>query len=147
MKLTLDYTQRLNLHALMGAQRAALDDLRSFWKLQDLIDLTPEEKETINYRATQQNGQAMVQWDAGKALPLKEYDLSEPEFQRISKMVKEWQPGFLIGADRIWIEPLLAQLDAPPAASAAVVNGAVRQTIDPKINQPGHGLGSAATRL
>lgn len=119
MKLTLDYTQRLNLHALMGAQRAALDDLRTFWRLQDLIDLTPDERAAINYRTIQQNGQAMVQWDSGKSLPVKEYELADPEFQRVSKMVREWQPGFLIGADRHWIEPLMAQLDG----AAAKVNG------------------------
>ena len=50
MTLTLDHTQRLNLHALMGAQRASVDEVRLWWRLQDMIDLTPEERTQINYR-------------------------------------------------------------------------------------------------
>jgi len=111
MKLTLDYTQRLNLHALMGAQRASVDELRMFWRLQDEIALTPEEKDAIGYKTIQANGQVQVQWDVGKNLPVQDYEFKEEEFQRLGKMVREWQPGFLIGADRVWIEPLLAQLD------------------------------------
>ena len=120
MKLVLDYTQRLNLHALLGAQRANCDELRMFWRLQDLLELSADEKKTIDYRSVMQGGQAVVQWDATKELPTREYDLQEVEFQRLAKVVKEWQPGFLIGADRRWIEPLLAALDAVPASK---VNG------------------------
>ena len=111
MKLSLDYTQRLNLHALMGAQRVSVDDLRMFWRLQDMIQLTNEEKNTINYRTVQQNGMVQVQWDAISDLPVREYEFQPDEFQRLGKMVREWQPGFLIGVDRQWMEPLMAQLD------------------------------------
>lgn len=31
MKLTLDHTQRLNLHALLGAQRADVGSVRAIW--------------------------------------------------------------------------------------------------------------------
>lgn len=111
MKLMLDYTQRLNLHALMGAQRASLDDLRMLWKLQDRIDLSTEERTAIHYKVQQVNGMQQVSWDTGKTLPPQGYDFSEPEFARLSKMLKEWQPGFMIGSDRQWLEPLMAQLD------------------------------------
>src|SRR5215831_18664784 len=111
MKLTLDYTQRLNLHALMGAQRVSVDDLRLFWRLQDMIQLTLEEKNAINYRTVQQNGMVQVQWDFVPDLPLKDYEFAPEDFQRLGKMVREWQPGFVIGADRQWMEPLMAQLD------------------------------------
>jgi hypothetical protein len=37
MKLTLDHTQRLNLHALLGAQRADVGSIRAIWALQDKI--------------------------------------------------------------------------------------------------------------
>lgn len=131
MKLTLDYTQRLNLHALMGAQRANCDELRMYWRLQDMIELTAEEKTAINYRTVQQNGQSIVNWDVDKALPAKEYEFQEAEFQRLTKMVKEWQPGFLIGADRRWIEPLLTQLEAMPAG---------------KVNGPATGMGLGGMR-
>lgn len=116
MKLILDYTQRLNLHALLGAQRANCDELRMFWRLQDLLELSVDEKHAIEYHSVMQNGQAAVQWNATKDLPTREYDLQEAEFQRVAKVVKEWQPGFLIGADRRWIEPLLAQLESVPAS-------------------------------
>jgi hypothetical protein len=114
MKLSLDYTQRLNLHALMGAQRASVDDLRMLWKLQDRIDLSTREKTAINYRVQLVNGMQQVQWDVTKSLPIEEYEFNEQESARLTKILKEWQPGFLIGADRQWLEPLLAQIDGLP---------------------------------
>lgn len=111
MKLILDYTQRLNLHALIGAQRANVDEMRAFWRLQDMIELTDEEKRVINYRViTSGSAAGQVQWDVGKELPVREYELPDGDFERVVKVVKEWQPGFLTGADRYWMEPLMAQL-------------------------------------
>jgi hypothetical protein len=136
--LTLDYTQRLNLHALMGAQRASVDELRTFWRLQDQIELTPEEKEAIGYKTVQANGQVQVQWDVGKDLPARTYEFKDEEFQRLGRMVREWQPGFLIGADRVWIEPLLAQLDGA---------GQQGQLSPPNGRTTMAGLGGPATRL
>lgn len=120
MKLTLDYNQRLNLHALMGAQRATLDELRMLWKLQDRIELSAKEKAAINYRILPVPGGQQVQWDMDKPLPSEVYEFNETEFARLSKVLKEWQPGYLIGADRQWLEPLLAQLDGTPSG---VVDG------------------------
>lgn len=140
MKLSLDHTMRLNLHALMGAQRANLDDLRMLWKLQDRIDLSPEEKQAINYRVQQANGQQQVMWDMTRELPAVDYEFSEPEFARISRMLKEWQPGFLIGADRQWLEPLMAQLDggvsggAPDGKAGSGLGRVSRPAIPPPHN-------------
>ena len=112
MKLHLTHTQRLNLHALVGAQRStSLDDLRMLWDIQDRIALSVVEKDTINYRTKQVNGMEQVLWDVDKHLPLETNALAENEFARISKILKEWQPGFLISADRLWLEPLMAQLE------------------------------------
>lgn len=111
MKLTLDHTQRLNLHALVGAQRANVDDMRLWWKVQDRIDLSLEERKAINFRVQQVNGMQQVGWDPNAQLPPAEYEFSPDEFSKISKMIQEWQPGFMIQADRIWLEPLLAQLE------------------------------------
>jgi hypothetical protein len=127
MKLTLDYTQRLNLHALMGAQRVNVDELRLYWRLQDMIELTAKEKLLINYRTFQQNGQQQVQWDMGRDVLPQDYEFAPDEIQRIARMVREWQPGFLPGADRQWIEPLLTQLDGALASlDKRAENGAVR---------------------
>lgn len=111
MKLSLDHTQRLNLHALIGAQRASVDETRLWWKVQDRIDLSDDEKQRIGYRTQLINGMQQVGWDVDKQLPAKDYEFSADEFTKLNKAIKEWQPGFLIQADRLWLEPLLAQLD------------------------------------
>lgn len=110
MKLTLDHTQRLNLHALMGAQRVNVDDLRLFWRLQDRIDLTDDERKRIGYRLLPVNGQTQPTWNLDAPVAPIEYDFEQPEYDRIAKMVKEWQPGYLPTVDRRWMEPLLDQL-------------------------------------
>jgi hypothetical protein len=125
MKLNLDYSQRLNLHALMGAQRASLDDLRMLWKLQDRIALSDQEKAAIRYRVEQTGGGQQVMWDVDvtKSLPLGEYEFNEQESARLLKMLKEWQPGYQIGADRGWLEPLLLQVEGEPDPNKAKVDG------------------------
>lgn len=112
--LVLDQTQRLNVHALIGAQRANVDDMRLFWKIQDRIELSPEEKELISYQIRQRDGQQQITWDSTKYLPPKEVELSPDEVQKLGKIIKEWQGGYMIAADRIWLEPLLYQLEASP---------------------------------
>ena|SRR6516225_2073062 len=111
MKLILDHTQRLNLHALIGSQRANVDDTRLWWKVQDRIDLSDAEKQAIGFKVQQVNGMQQVGWDMNKTLPPTEYEFNAEEFGKISKALKEWQPGFLIQADRQWLEPLLEQLE------------------------------------
>ena len=111
MKLSLDHMQRLNLHALMGAQKVNLDDMRMLWKLQDRLDLSEEERQSIGWKTISVNGLEQVAWDTRKALPGKDFEFSAEEFNRISRMLKEWQPGFLTQGDRQWLEPLLAQLE------------------------------------
>ena len=43
MKLTLNHVQRLNLHALLGAQRADVGSIRAIWAVQDKIALDADE--------------------------------------------------------------------------------------------------------
>lgn len=45
MKLTLDHTQRLNLHALLGVQRADVGSIRAIWSIQDRIALRRRRRE------------------------------------------------------------------------------------------------------
>lgn len=110
--LVLDHTQRLNLHALIGSQRANVDDMRLYWKVQDRIELSPDEKEAIGWHLRQnENGPPQIAWDSTRWLAPKEIEFSPDEVQKIVKVVKEWQPGYLINADRMWLEPLLGQLE------------------------------------
>ena len=44
MKLMLDHTQRLNLHALLGAQRADVGSIRAIWAIQDRLALSADRK-------------------------------------------------------------------------------------------------------
>ncbi len=50
MKLTLDHTQRLNLHALLGAQRADVGSVRAIWSIQDRIALDADEEKAVELR-------------------------------------------------------------------------------------------------
>ena len=50
MKLTLDHTQRLNLHALLGAQRADVGSIRAIWAIQDRIALDSDEEKAIELK-------------------------------------------------------------------------------------------------
>jgi len=124
MKLILDHTQRLNLHALIGAQRGSLDETRLLWKLQDRIELTDAEKEAVGYRTQIVNGMQQVGWDSAKGLPPKEYEFTDEEYQKLNNVVRSWQPGYLASGDRQWLEPLLEQLesgDEPKSDSAPTV--------------------------
>ena len=47
MKMVLDHTQRLNLHALLGAQRADVGSIRAIWAVQDKLALDADEEENI----------------------------------------------------------------------------------------------------
>jgi hypothetical protein len=121
MKLRLDFTQRLNIHALMGQQRCNLDEIRAFWRLQDEIRLTKEEEKAIGYRVIegQNGGPQGATWNL-TGQQATEYVFNDDDYARIRKVVREWQPGFLAAGDRLWLEPLLAQFDVNerPAAES-----------------------------
>jgi hypothetical protein len=116
MELSLNHAQRINLHALLGAQRGpTLDDTRAFWRLQDMIDLTAEEKKLIDYKVVplQGAGVSAPQWDmvkSGQVTP-RSFEFTSDQATRIERAIKEWQPGFFASMDRAWLEPLLAQFE------------------------------------
>lgn len=113
--LVLDHTQRLNLHVMIGMQRANLDDMRMFWRIQDRIELSNEEKEAIGYQvrtAQTQNGPVpQIAWDPSRWLAPKEYEFAPEEVAKLQNLIKTWQQGYQIGGDRVWLEPLLPQLE------------------------------------
>jgi|SRR5579862_466873 len=122
MRLSLDHQQRLNLIALMGAQRANVAEMRMFWDLQDRLALNDEEKEKIQYRIAIDQGVEIPSWNRELHLEPKDFEVSESEGQRLRRIIEEW-PHFLTQADRAWIVPLLDQL---PQAVQAPANQPMR---------------------
>lgn len=106
MKLTLDHTQRLNLHALLGAQRADVGSIRAIWAVQDKLALDADEERAIELKREFVGGQERVLWNPSRVIPAKEFDFTDAEFARIKAAVEAWD-GYGAATDRHWLEPLL----------------------------------------
>ncbi|MBZ5624165.1 MAG: hypothetical protein LAQ69_36525 [Acidobacteriia bacterium] len=109
MKLTLDHTQRLNLHALLGAQRADVGSIRAIWAIQDRIALAPDEEKAVEVKREMVAGQERVVWNPALTLPAKEFEFSDPELARIRAAIETWD-SYGANADRRWLEPLVEAL-------------------------------------
>ena len=107
MKIQLDHVQRLNLHALLGAQRGDLATIRALWALQDKLALTPEEETAIELKREFVAGHERVAWNPALTIPARELEFTEPEAARIRAAVEAWN-SYGAAADRRWLEPLLA---------------------------------------
>src|SRR5450759_438185 len=90
MKLTLDHTQRLNLHALLGAQRADVGSIRAIWAVQDRIALDAEEERTIEMKHEFVNGQERTIWNPSISIPTKDFEFSDAEVARIKAAIETW---------------------------------------------------------
>jgi|ERR1017187_550341 hypothetical protein len=112
MKLTLDHTQRLNLHALLGAQRADVGSIRAIWVVQDRIALDSEEEKALELKREMAGGQERTVWNPSLSIPSKEFDFSDAEAARIKAAIETWD-HYGAAADRRWLEPLLNTLLAP----------------------------------
>ena len=109
MKLTLDHTQRLNLHALLGAQRADVGSIRAIWAVQDKLALDADEEKAIELKRELVNGQERTGWNPSLSIPAKEFELTDVEVSRIKAGIKTWD-GYGATADRRWLEPLVNAL-------------------------------------
>ena len=109
MKLTLDHTQRLNLHALLGAQRADVGSIRAIWSIQDRIALDADEEKAVELRREMVAGQERVVWNPALSLPAKEFEFSDPEAARIKAAIQTWD-SYGVAADRRWLQPLVETL-------------------------------------
>jgi hypothetical protein len=107
--LSLDHVQRLNLVMLLGNLEANVGEMRALWKLQDILDLSREEKETIGFFAKSLNGSEVQGWDVTKNLPLKAYDLTDGDVARIARALQQY-PRHRVNISRAWMEPLFAQI-------------------------------------
>ncbi len=106
MKLTLDHTQRLNLHALLGAQRADVGSIRAIWAVQDKIALDPEEEKALEVKRELTNGLDRVVWNPALSIPAREFELVDAEVCRLKAALATWD-SYAAGGDRRWLEPLL----------------------------------------
>ena len=111
MKLTLDHTQRLNLHALLGAQRADVGSIRAIWAVQDKLALNADEEKAIELKRELVAGQERAVWNPELLLPPMEFDLTNAEIARIKTALETWN-AYGASADRRWLEPLLDALCA-----------------------------------
>lgn len=109
MELSLNHQQRLNLVTVLGMQDIRGREAHAIWHLQDALDLDDEEKRTIEFQAQTINGNEVKFWNMEKTLPHRTFDLSDSDVERIRKAVEDF-PQFKSWRDRVWLEPLLAQL-------------------------------------
>jgi len=109
MKLMLDHTQRLNLHALLGAQRADVGSIRAIWAVQDKIALDSEEEKTLEATREIANGLERVVWNPALSIPAREFELVDAEVSRLKAALAIWD-SYVAGGDRRWLEPLLDAL-------------------------------------
>ena len=109
MKLTLDHTQRLNLHALLGAQRADVGSIRAIWAVQDKLALDWEEENGIELKREFVGGQERMAWNGDLSLPAREFEFTDTEVARIRSALQTWD-SYAANADRRWLEPLVAAL-------------------------------------
>ncbi len=109
MKLTLDHTQRLNVHALLGAQRADVGSIRAIWAVQDRIALDATEEKIIELRREMVAGQERVLWNPALSLAAREFEFSDPEVARIKATIETWD-SYEANADRRWLQPLVETL-------------------------------------
>lgn len=109
MKLTLDHTQRLNLHALLGAQRADVGSIRTIWAVQDKIALLADEETAVELKRKMVAGQERMVWNADLSLPAKAFEFSDAEAIRIRSALQVWE-SYAAGADRRWLQPLVESL-------------------------------------
>jgi hypothetical protein len=109
MKLTLDHTQRLNLNALLGAQRADVGSIRAIWAVQDKIALDADEEKALELKREMLNGTERTVWNPALSIPATEFELTDVEVARIRAAIEAWD-GYGAAADRRWLEPLVEAL-------------------------------------
>jgi len=106
MKLMLDHTQRLNLHALLGAQRADVGSIRAIWAIQDRLALDAAEEKAIELKREVVAGQERVLWSPLLSIPAKEFEFSDAEVARLKAALQTWD-SYGVAAERRWLEPIL----------------------------------------
>jgi hypothetical protein len=79
MKIQLDHIQRLNLHALLGAQRGDVATVRALRALQDKLALSPEEESAVELKREFAGSQERAVWNPLRSLPSRDLEFSGAE--------------------------------------------------------------------
>lgn len=122
--LHLDAVQRLNIVAILdnvecpGGRR----EVYAVCRLQERMDLTDDEKEAIGWRRlTAADGRTYVTFNPPNgSRTFKEFELADDDVARLCRAVDGF--NVILGRDRGWYEPLVAQL--PQLAEASVARAA-----------------------
>jgi hypothetical protein len=109
MKMMLDHTQRLNLHALLGAQRVDVGSIRAIWAVQDRLALDADEEKAVELKREMVAGLERVVWNPELSIPAKEFEFTDPELARIKAALQTWD-SYGANADRRWLQPLVENL-------------------------------------
>lgn len=112
MTLELDHIQRLNLHALLGAQRGDVATIRALWAIQDRLSLAAEEEAALGLKREFVGGRDHVVWDLAATIPTKSMVFSDAEIARIRAAIETWD-SYAAASDRRWLEPLLRAILQP----------------------------------
>ena len=115
MKLTLDHTQRLNLHALLGAQRADVGSIRVIWAVQDKLALDADQEKLIELKREIVNGTERTAWNPALSIPPQDFEFTHVETARIKSAIQTWD-SYTANADRRWLESLVEVLFSAEAS-------------------------------
>lgn len=104
----------LNLHALLGAQRADVGSIRAIWAVQDKLALDAGQEKSIELKHELVSGQERTVWNPSLSTPVKEFELTDAEVLRVKAAIETWN-AYGAAADRRWLEPLIEALFSPKA--------------------------------
>lgn len=116
--LALSVTQRMNARAIIeGREPRTAGEARLYNKIIDLLDLTPEEKVTANYRTIEAGIPGSTQnidiWDNGPEHDFAaEIKFEDAQYDKLREVFNGFIPNLKTGnpAVRAWHQPLLDAL-------------------------------------
>lgn len=112
--LNLDHNQRLNLVAILdGLESQGRREAFAVCRLQETIDLNDREREAVGLKKMKTpDGRDYVMWQPNvDTVPAREYELPDADVDRICRALDNYR--VVLGRDRLWWEPLIAQLPSP----------------------------------
>jgi hypothetical protein len=125
MKLTLDYTQRLNLVGIMDGIEYPRREAWEICRLQHEIDLSDDEKTLIGYKIERTNdGRQYAQWNNNGHIKAKEFEFDKEDSKRIEEALDKHK--VVLVRDRNWWIPLVKQFQEDIKNDASTTTNAAR---------------------